>query len=135
MHSKSQPQRAAQYLRMSTDRQASSIGHQRATIAAYAMAHGYDISRTYIDEGISGLIIEERSGLKSLLADVLSGGPDFDVILVYDVSRWGRFQNPDQAAHYEFICVEAGVRVEYCAEMFANDGGAVRLTPPSRNPP
>lgn len=127
MHSKSQPQRAAQYLRMSTDRQESSIGHQRATIAAYAMAHGYDISRTYIDEGISGLLIEERSGLKSLLADVLSGGPDFDVILVYDVSRWGRFQNPDQAAHYEFICVEAGVRVEYCAEMFANDGSLTAM--------
>ncbi|MDP3176115.1 MAG: recombinase family protein, partial [Phenylobacterium sp.] len=41
---------------------------------------------------------------------------------VYDVSRWGRFQNPDQSAHYEFLCAEAGVQVEYCAEMFLNDG-------------
>jgi hypothetical protein len=23
---------------------------------------------------------------------------------VYDVSRWGRFQDPDEAAHYEFLC-------------------------------
>lgn len=116
------PKRAAQYLRMSTDRQESSISHQMATIASYAAAQGYDIVRAYVDEGISGLVIDERSGLRSLLADVLSGAAAFDVILVYDVSRWGRFQNPDQAAHYEFLCVEAGVPVEYCAEAFPNDG-------------
>jgi len=42
-------------------------------------------------------------------------------ILVYDVSRWGRFQDPDEAAHYEFLCKSAGVRVHYCAEHFGND--------------
>src|SRR5205823_6936363 len=45
-----------------------------------------------------------------------------NVILVYDVSRWGRFQDADESAHYEFICKEAGVAVEYCAEQFENDG-------------
>jgi hypothetical protein len=44
------------------------------------------------------------------------------VILVYDVSRWGRFQDSDESAYYEFICKEAGLRVEYCAEQFVNDG-------------
>jgi len=56
------------------------------------------------------------------LADVLSGACAYRTIIVYDVSRWGRFQNPDQAAHYEFLCAEAGVRVEYCGELFQNDG-------------
>ncbi|MEW6253550.1 MAG: recombinase family protein, partial [Planctomycetota bacterium] len=116
------PKRAAQYVRMSTERQDFSVLQQKAAIASYAAARGYDIVRTYADEGISGLLIDQRSGLKMLLADVLSGKAGFDVILVYDVSRWGRFQNPDQAAHYEFVCVEAGVAVEYCAEQFANDG-------------
>jgi DNA invertase Pin-like site-specific DNA recombinase len=106
---------------MSTDRQEYSIAFQTATNAAHAIEHGYELVRTYADEGVSGLGIEKREGLKRLLADVVSGASDFSVILVYDVSRWGRFQNPDQAAHYEFICKEAGVAVEYCAEPFAND--------------
>jgi DNA invertase Pin-like site-specific DNA recombinase len=71
---------------------------------------------------ISGLILDRRPSLKSLIGDVMLGKADFDCILVYDVSRWGRFQNNDESAHYEFICKEAGVRVEYCAEEFANDG-------------
>lgn len=114
--------RAAQYVRMSTERQDSSITQQKLAIAAYAAARGYEIVQTYADEGVSGLLIDERVGLRSLLADVLAGAPGFDLILVYDVSRWGRFQNPDQAAHYEFLCSDAGVPVEYCAEEFANDG-------------
>jgi DNA invertase Pin-like site-specific DNA recombinase len=38
------------------------------------------------------------------------------------VSRWGRFQDTDESAHYEFICKSAGVPVHYCAETFTNDG-------------
>jgi DNA invertase Pin-like site-specific DNA recombinase len=41
---------------------------------------------------------------------------------VYDVSRWGRFQDPDEAAAYELQCKRAGVAVRYCAEEFENDG-------------
>ncbi|WP_442869571.1 recombinase family protein [Bradyrhizobium sp. CCBAU 11386] len=47
--------RAAQYVRMSTDRQQYSIANQLAVIAAYAAEHRLTIVRTYIDEGISGL--------------------------------------------------------------------------------
>lgn len=113
---------AAQYVRMSTHQQDTSIAFQVAANMAYAAEHDLQIVRTYTDAGISGLSIEKRDGLKALVADVVSGTGGFDVVLVYDVSRWGRFQNPDQAGHYEFICAEAGVRVEYCAEQFDNDG-------------
>ncbi|MDZ4370808.1 MAG: recombinase family protein, partial [Phenylobacterium sp.] len=44
---------------------------------------------------------------------------------VFDVSRWGRFQDPDEAAHYEFVCREAGVRIAYTAEPFADDGSLI----------
>lgn len=114
--------RAAQYVRMSSDQQDYSPEYQIAANAEYASHHGIEVVETYIDAGISGLGIEKREALKRLLADVLSGTANFTAILVYDVSRWGRFQNPDQAAHYEFICAEAGVRVLYCAETFENDG-------------
>lgn len=98
MQSDAFPKRAAQYVRMSTERQDSSVLQQKAAIAAYANSRGYDVVRTYADEGVSGLLIDQRSGLKAMLADVLNGNAGFEVILVYDVSRWGRFQNPDQAA-------------------------------------
>lgn len=114
--------RVAQYLRMSTEHQRYSTEQQSAAIELYAMERGYQIVATYTDSGISGLELKKRKGLQALLADVLAGAPGFELILVYDVSRWGRFQNPDQSAHYEFICAEAGVRIEYCAEQFDNDG-------------
>src|ERR1700739_50480 len=82
--------RAVQYVRMSTDRQRYSIENQAAFIAAYAHAHNLKIVQTYADEGESGLRIKNRAGLKQLIQDVCSGQPDFDHVLVYDVSRWGR---------------------------------------------
>jgi DNA invertase Pin-like site-specific DNA recombinase len=113
---------AAQYVRMSTDTQRYSIENQAAVIAAYAQVHGLTIVRTYRDEGESGLKLKNRAGLIKLLDDVQSGQSDFHHILVYDVSRWGRFQDTDESAHYEFICKKAGIKVVYCAEQFDNDG-------------
>src|ERR1700716_1522431 len=114
--------RAAQYVRMSTDYQRYSIENQAAVIAAYAQLHHLAIVRTYRDEGESGLKLKNRAGLIRLLDDVRSGHADFDHILVYDVSRWGRFQDTDESAHYEFVCKQAGIKVAYCAEQFDNDG-------------
>ncbi|MES2343664.1 MAG: recombinase family protein [Pseudomonadota bacterium] len=113
--------RAAQYVRMSTDRQDFSVEMQEAANLQYALARNYQVVARYADLGISGVTVAGREGLKRLLADVVGGVTDFTVILVYDVSRWGRFQDPDQAAHYEFLCREAGVAVEYSSEAFLND--------------
>jgi DNA invertase Pin-like site-specific DNA recombinase len=113
--------RAAQYVRMSTNHQRYSIENQAAAIAAYAATHNLTIVRTYADRGESGLQIKNRAGLIELLADVSSGQADFGYILVYDVSRWGRFQDTDESAHYEFLCKQAGFKVVYCAEQFDND--------------
>lgn len=114
--------RAAQYVRMSTDFQRYSIENQAATIAAYAQQRQFTIVRTYTDGGRSGLRIKGRAGLIELIDDVQSGHVDFDHILVYDVSRWGRFQDVDESAYYEFICKQNGIKVAYCAEQFDNDG-------------
>lgn len=111
----------AQYVRMSTEHQKYSIANQSALILAYAQEHGMRIVRTYADPGRSGLTMERRPGLRSLLADVLARSTRFEAVLVYDMSRWGRFQDSDESAHYEFICKSAGVRVVYCAEPFCGD--------------
>jgi DNA invertase Pin-like site-specific DNA recombinase len=114
--------KAAQYVRMSTEHQQYSIDNQRTAIEAYAIARAITIVATYEDNGRSGLTLSGRPSLRRLIADVVAGQDAFDTILVYDVSRWGRFQDADESAHLEFLCRLAGVQVEYCAEPFANDG-------------
>lgn len=117
--------RAAQYVRMSTDHQQYSTENQADAIRAYAERRGFEIVRTFADEGRSGLRIDGRDALKRLIEEVQSGKADFTVILVYDVSRWGRFQDADESAYYEYICKRAGITVQYCAEQFENDGSPV----------
>jgi DNA invertase Pin-like site-specific DNA recombinase len=112
---------AAQYLRMSTDHQQYSLDNQADAIAQYAAQHGLQIVKTYSDAAKSGLRLKNRPGLKQLLRDVMEGQTDFRAVLVYDVSRWGRFQDMDEAAHYEYLCKSSGVPIHYCAEMFEND--------------
>ena len=116
---------AAQYVRMSTEHQRYSIENQAAAIAAHAQTNGLTIVHTYRDDGISGLRIKNRMGLRQLIEDVQSGRAEFGHLLVYDVSRWGRFQDIDESAHYEFICRQGGIRISYCAEQFDNDGSLV----------
>jgi DNA invertase Pin-like site-specific DNA recombinase len=114
--------RTAVYLRMSTDNQRYSIENQAQALGTYAFDHNLRIVRAYADEGKSGLTFQGRPALQSLIADVQEPDCPFDVLLVLDVSRWGRFQNIDESAHYEFVCWAGGVNVIYCAEPFENDG-------------
>jgi DNA invertase Pin-like site-specific DNA recombinase len=120
-HALSASLRAAQYVRMSTDHQRYSIDNQKAAIGEYAACHGYEIVATYADPGKSGLSLKGREALQRLLSDALAPNRTFDAILILDVSRWGRFQDPDQAGHYEFICRQAGIKLVYCIEPFDND--------------
>ena len=113
---------AAQYVRMSTQHQQYSLENQAAAISEYAAIHGFRVTKTYSDAARSGVVLQRRQGLMQLLRDVICGDHDFQAILVYDVSRWGRFQDNDESAHYEFLCKSAGVPVYYCAEPFENDG-------------
>ena len=117
------PVQAAQYVRMSTEHQQYSTANQEDVIEAYANKRGFEVVRTYADEGKSGLSVAGRKSLKQLIADVTCGLSDFNAILVYDVSRWGRFQDADESAYYEYLCKQAGIEVHYCAEQFENDGG------------
>jgi len=114
--------RAAQYVRASTEHQQYSTENQADKIKEYADHRGMEIVCTYSDDGRSGLSIGGRAALQKLIDDVEAGGVDFNVILVYDVSRWGRFQDADESAYYEYICRRAGIHVAYCAEQFENDG-------------
>ena len=107
---------------MSTEHQQFSLENQAAAIQQYADLHGFTVLRTYSDAGRSGLRLKNRPAFSQLLKDVVGGLHDYQAVLVYDVSRWGRFQDCDEAAHYEFLCKREGVPIHYCAETFVNDG-------------
>ena len=117
--------RAAEYVRMSTEHQQYSTENQADKIREYAARLGIEIVKTYADAGKSGLRIDGRAALQQLISDVQTGAADFQVILVYDVSRWGRFQDADESAYYEYICKRKGILVTYVAEQFENDGSPV----------
>jgi DNA invertase Pin-like site-specific DNA recombinase len=78
--------RAAAYVRMSTEHQQYSTDNQLTAIAQYAQKRGLEVTRSYADEGKSGLSIEGRDGLKRLLEDIEQARHDFGHVLVYDVS-------------------------------------------------
>jgi len=78
---------AAQYLRVSTERQEYSLSFQSAGIATYAQEHNFTVCETYIDEAKSGLEIRNRKGLSQLLHDVFAGKHLYRAILVYDAGE------------------------------------------------
>jgi DNA invertase Pin-like site-specific DNA recombinase len=108
------------YMRMSTDKQQYSLANQAHALFAYAEKHNIAVARTYSDEAKSGLTFEGRKGLQALIRDVQKPENLIEVVLTYDVSRWGRFQNTDESAYYEHVCKRAGVEVIYCAESFGD---------------
>ncbi len=109
--------RAAHYARMSTEHQQYSPNNQADIIRQHAAKHNMDIVSVYSDHGRSGLNIAGRSGLNQLMADVENKQVDSTSLLVYDVSRWGRFQDVDESAYYEYVLKRAGIRVHLPARL------------------
>src|ERR1700755_295565 len=114
--------RAAMYVRMSTEHQQYSIANQSDAIERYAADRNLTIVKRFVDSGRSGLTLSGRPGLRQLLLEIVSGKPEYSDVLVYDVSRWGRFQDTDESAYYEYTCKKANIRLHYCVEQFTNDG-------------
>src|SRR5574344_1049061 len=117
--------KAAAYIRMSTEHQIYSPANQMAAMQDYADKNGLEIIRTYSDEGKSGLQLKGRIGLQQMISDVQNERADYKAILVLDCTRWGRFQDPDASAYYEYACKLNGVQVHYVAEPFQNDGSTI----------
>ena len=117
------PISAAAYVRTATENQ-DSASNQMDAIRKYAKCRGMQIVKEYSDEGKSGVNIQDRESLAQMIRDVKSGQINFSAILLYDVSRWGRFQVADESAYYEYICRRAGVSVHYCDE-HSESGGIV----------
>ncbi len=106
----------AQYLRMSTEHQQYSIDNQKEYIQRYAADHNMEIAYTYDDEGKSGISALGRNSFNKLIRDVVTNKINIEAVLVYDVSRFGRFQDNDEAGYYSYLLKYHGVKIIYCAE-------------------
>src|ERR1700692_1618042 len=91
----------AQYLRMSTEHQQYSLENQSTAIQEYAESHGFEVIHIYSDAAKSGVVLRRRMGLRQLLQDVVGGKAPYKAVLVYDVSRWGRFQRTAHTATHQ----------------------------------
>lgn len=81
---------AGLYCRLSKDDEQSgesiSIGTQKSILADYCADHGYEIHKTYIDDGYSGLNFS-RPGFLELLEDIHRG--KINMVISKDLSRLG----------------------------------------------
>lgn len=111
----------AYYRHSAEDKQENSVAIQRGHVERFAFEHDIVIIHEEIDEGISGLLAN-RPGFERLFENWIKNidAPHFNYILVYDVSRWGRFQDQDQAGHYVYLCKKHGKDVVYVSRGFVD---------------
>ncbi len=117
------PKRAIAYYRHSAeDKQENSVPIQREYAQKFADDYGIEIIHEEADEGKSGLLAT-RPAFDNLFQKWIlnDDSPDFEYVLVYDVSRWGRFQDQDEAAYYEFLCKKQGKKVVYITKGFPKE--------------
>ena len=113
--------RAVAYYRHSAEiGQENSVEIQQDNVRAFAEKHAITIIREFADRGKSGLNAEGRPAFNEMM-DLVRTSPDFDLVLVLDVSRWGRFQDTDLSAHYESLCTQHGKQVIYTVMGFGRD--------------
>ena len=105
---------AVSYYRMSSDKQETSIGDQRAAVERLAKDKGYKIIREYRDEGISGDDTLKRKAFQRLIRDAQDKG-DFEVMLCWDQDRFGRFDSIESGFWIKPLR-DAGVRLETIAQ-------------------
>lgn len=82
--------RAALYARVSTEQQVDkdSIPAQVDALKKYAREHNYEVQDVYVDDGISGTLLNERDELQRLLENVKKR--KVDIILICKLDRWFR---------------------------------------------
>lgn len=112
----------AYYRHSAEDKQENSVPIQREHAQKFAKDYDIDIIHEEADEGKSGLTAA-RPGFERLFDEwVLNPeAPQFDYVLVLDVSRWGRFQDPDEAAYWEMQCKKRDIRVIYMTRGFPKE--------------
>lgn len=122
VHILTEGRRVALYLRRSTNEelQADSLDIQEEILRTAAAKLGDQVVAVF-RESASGRDANGRPEFRRLIEVVVSGAAEFDAVFVRDISRWGRFDNIDESAYYDFLCFRHAVQVVYVEESFGSD--------------
>lgn len=103
--------KAALYCRVSSDRQREkqTIETQKRLLADYVKAQQWEVVDWYVDDGITGTSIEGRPAFTKLLREAEEGR--FDVVVVVDIDRLTRSDDPRERAYIDYTLRENGIKV------------------------
>lgn len=109
----------AYYRHSAEDKQENSVEIQQDLVKKFAAANDIEIIHEVADRGVTGLIAK-RPAFTELFDDWVydKKSPDFDYILVKDESRWGRWQEKDEAPYWTAECRHYGYKVIYATRGF-----------------
>ncbi|MEI6809589.1 MAG: recombinase family protein [bacterium] len=112
----------AYYRHSAQDKQEYSVEIQQEHVQKFAAEHGIEIIKEFADRGISGVVVKDRDAFNEMINVYVEGGKEkFDYVLVFDVSRWGRFQDGDESAHYTWLCSSRGIKVIFSSMGFQKE--------------
>lgn len=98
--------RGAMYVRSATVDQAA-LNRQTTAIESYVDRNNLQIVKRYAECGKPGRARDE------MMNAVQNGKADFAVILMENITRWGRFPDADDSLYHEYLCKRAGIDVRY----------------------
>ena len=112
----------AYYRHSAKDHQENSVLIQSEHTRKFTDFHNVEIIHEASDEGESGLTYD-RPGFQRLLKEwiINPDAPAFEYLFVYDVSRWGRSQDQNEPAYYEYLCKKHGKQVVYVTQGFPKE--------------
>ncbi|UCB57049.1 MAG: recombinase family protein [Candidatus Omnitrophota bacterium] len=117
---------AIAYLRKSTDLQETSLEQQKEKILLFAKQHSIKVIEFFAEEAC-GENVEGRPQFRKMI-ECCKLKDDFQYVLVYDISRWGRFTNPKEAVYWEVEVERADKKVVFVSEGFKEDSIGTSIT-------
>lgn len=111
------------YIRVSTEQQAgeqrTSMVEQRRAVTARALGMGRVLPPECVfeDPGASGATAEGRPGFMAMLAYCQANPRPLTqpgMVFVLNDSRFGRFDDPEEATHWRFVLKRLGWQVRFC---------------------
>lgn len=105
------------YARHSTDKQTESAQDQIDRCRRFCANKGYEVTRIYRDEALSGDTMTSRGGIQTLVEEALEGL--YDSIVAEDLSRFSRDQG--DVCHFFRKMSYLGIEIETVAEGIINE--------------
>ena len=117
---KSEMKQAIAYLRKSTDMQETSLEQQKKDILVFADANEIEVIR-FFEEEACGENTEGRPQFRTMIEFCKVSREPFQYVLVPDISRWGRFQDPTETFYWIHEVKRYHKEVIFVNEGFKND--------------